>query len=469
MKTKSRIPIEPSDNFAKELKAAEKSKSSLIADGISITPPLNAKGNWRLRATINGRTVERSGGKSLGHVNAAFLELKNYREYQNRGELGLPEKGHFLLADAIAYYFEIRGPKGIWKHRTKKNRSDDFNHLNIIAKTHSLKCLHLNTKWMREFLANATATQTRATTIESAFRTFMEWGYMHGYFTKEQYEASKIVRWSPPAGSNYKKAPTRRAQSKQFFGDENQEGGEVPTHEQVLELAEEAQKRYIYGKALVITSANMGTRAAETLIYTASKKVAANGNGNYVDLANELVNVSFQINDDPTLNSKTTKNGKRRKISIPRVENISTGFNLLEWLEIRSVEALKEQEAGINPLALIFPNKNGGIYTPEQVDEQVIRPSTNALGWLLPPYKDARGKERRLRRFTLHSMRDRYGVTAAEEWKYTDTELLQQGSWSDLSTVRKFYMGFTDMTQISVQEKHKQTMLKENHDNKNQF
>jgi hypothetical protein len=71
------------------------------------------------------------------------------------------------------------------------------------------------------------------------------------------------------------------------------------------------------------------------------------------------------------------------------------------------------------------------------------------------------GNQRRLRRFTLHSMRDRFGVTAAEEWEYTDTELLQQGSWSDLSTVRKLYMGFTDITQLSVQKKHQQSLVKE--------
>ena len=461
MKTKKRIPVEPSEWFLKELKYAEKNGTSFTADGISITPPDEVKGNWRVRATIDGLTKERSGGTEYAMVNSAYLELKNLREYSVRGALGLPEKGHYLLADVIAHYFDIGGPKGIWKYRTKKNRSEDFNHLIKLAKANSIKCCDLNVKTMREFLANATATQTRATTIESALRTFAEWGYMHGYFDKSQLEASKIVRWSPPEGSNYVKAPTRRAQSKNHFGDEDQEGGLVPTHNQVLELADEVQKRYKFGKALVIASANLGSRAAETLIYTASKKVASAGIGNFIDIENELANVSFQVNDDPSLNSKTTKNGKRRKISIPRVENIATGFDLIDWFKTRSEEALKEQKEGTNPLALIFPSNEGEVLKPHQVDMNFIRPSTDALGWKLPGYADARGKVRQLRRFTLHSMRDRFGVTAAEEWGYTDTELLQQGSWSDLSTVRKFYMGFTDITQLSVQQKHQQILLKE--------
>jgi hypothetical protein len=244
------------------------------------------------------------------------------------------------------------------------------------------------------------------------------------------------------------------------FGDESQEGGEVPTHQQVLDLAEEAQNRYIFGKALILTSANLGTRASETLLMTASTEIAASGKGNFVDLENEVVHVSYQINDDPSEDSKSTKNGKRRRVVIPHVENIATGFDLLSWLHQRSKAALEEQRNGSNPLALIFPNNSGGIFKPEKVHQQVIRPATDVLGWRMPAYLDARGRRRTLRRFTLHSMRDRFGVTAAEEWLYTDTELLQQGSWSDLSTVRKFYIGFTDVTQETVRQKHKTKLIR---------
>lgn len=460
MKTKKRIPVAPSDSFLKELKWAEKTGNQLVTDGISITPPSSAKNHWRLRVTVNGHTVERSGGKTYSTVNSAFIELRNLNEYSQRGALGLPEKGHFPLEDTIKFYLDIRGPKGVWKYRTVKNRRDDFNHLVIMATRDALTCSDLNAKVLREFLNAATASQIRAKTIEGVMRTFVEWGYMHGYFDKTQYENSRIVRWSPPVNSNYKAAPSRREQSKKYFGDESQEGGLVPTHEQVIELAEQVSKRYLHGEALIYASANLGTRAAETLLLTASKKVASAGNGNYVDLDNEVIHVNVQVNDDPSQATKTTKNGKRRKVAIPRVENIATNFDLLKWFKQRCVEALKEQKAGNNPLALIFPNDNGGIFTPASVDRNIICPSTDALGWRMPAYVDAKGTKRTLRRFTLHSMRDRYGVTAAEEWGYTDGELLQQGSWSDLSTVRKFYLGFTDVTQLSVQQKHKQKLLK---------
>ena len=54
-------------------------------------------------------------------------------------------------------------------------------------------------------------------------------------------------------------------------------------------------------------------------------------------------------------------------------------------------------------------------------------------------------------RFSLHSMRDRYGTTAAYEWKYSDRHILAEGGWSDPATVRKFYLGTSDETHKEVQ------------------
>jgi hypothetical protein len=58
-------------------------------------------------------------------------------------------------------------------------------------------------------------------------------------------------------------------------------------------------------------------------------------------------------------------------------------------------------------------------------------------------------------RFTIHSLRDRYGTTAADEWGYSERQLLEQGCWADAETVRKFYLGTTDETYQSVRDLHK--------------
>jgi hypothetical protein len=72
----------------------------------------------------------------------------------------------------------------------------------------------------------------------------------------------------------------------------------------------------------------------------------------------------------------------------------------------------------------------------------------------MPAYYDAAGKALHMYRFSLHSMRDRFGTTAADEWKYSERQLLAQGGWSDPETVRKFYLGTSDDTDEEVVALH---------------
>jgi integrase len=151
---------------------------------------------------------------------------------------------------------------------------------------------------------------------------------------------------------------------------------------------------------------------------------------------------------------RVTKNNKFRSVVIPAVGMIETGFDVLGWLKQRSKEALEEQIAGTNPLALIFPNSKGEVINLNSFSSEKMRPTLSALGMKMPAYYDAAGKERHMYRFTIHSFRDRFGTTAADEWGYSERQLLEQGSWADAETVRKFYLGTTDATYQSVRELH---------------
>ena len=64
------------------------------------------------------------------------------------------------------------------------------------------------------------------------------------------------------------------------------------------------------------------------------------------------------------------------------------------------------------------------------------------------------GLRRRLLRFTLHALRDRFANTAIHEWKYPEDVLLQQGAWEDSETVRRFYAGVTDESQSIAMRIH---------------
>ena len=456
MKTPRRKPIEPDTKFARMLTKAQQTGKKLVTDEITITPPNEKNKYWTLRASFRNMPKERSSKDTLGDVNAAYLDLSSELQSLRNGAEGLPENSHHELADVIRNYIEQGGPKHEWRGKTPQNRTEDFAHLVKLSEKNSYKCDELNASVVRTYLSNATNSSKRAKGLLGTIRTFVKWGIGAGYFSTSQLESISRVVWQAPKGSNYKAAPSRREQSKLHFGNDDSAGGQVPTHEQVSAIARELQKHYGFGEALVHVSANMGTRANETLIFTASRKVFEDKRGNYVDIQEEAVRVHWQF--EKKAESKTgrvTKNNKFRSVVIPAVEMIETGFDVLSWLKQRSKEALEEQIAGTNPLALIFPNSAGQVINLNSFSSEKMRPTLTALGMKMPAYLDAAGKARYMYRFTIHSFRDRYGTTAADEWGYSERQLLEQGSWADAETVRKFYLGTTDATYLSVRELHK--------------
>ena len=134
MKTPKRKPIEPSPKFAKSLEKALKTGDKLEVDGITIVPPTPSHVNWRVKVFFRSQLIERSGGKTLGMVNAAFLEVKTMLDSLHSGAIGLPEHGEQQLADVIIDYIEQGGKDNIWKQGTKDDREDDFNHLIKLAR-----------------------------------------------------------------------------------------------------------------------------------------------------------------------------------------------------------------------------------------------------------------------------------------------------------------------------------------------
>ena len=455
MKTPRRKAIAPDAKFARMLTKAKQQGKKLVTDEITIIPPSNKDKYWTLRASFRNTPKSRSSRDDLGEVNAAYLDLSSELQSLRNGAEGLPENSHHQLSEVIKGYIDQGGPKNEWRGKTPKNRTEDFAHLIALSEKNSYKCEELNASVIRSYLTNATNSSKRAKGLLVTIRTFIKWGIGTGYFTTAQLETVSRVVWRAPEGSNYKAAPSRREQSKLHFGTDDSAGGQVPTHEQVSAIATELQKHYKFGEALVHVSANMGTRANETLIFTASRKVFEDKRGNYVDLQEEAVRVHWQYEKKPGVKSEpVTKNNKFRSVVIPAVEKIETGFDVLGWLKQRSKEALEEQIAGTNPLALIFPNSAGQVINLNSFSSEKMRPTLAALGMKMPPYLDAAGKARYMYRFTIHSFRDRYGTTAADEWGYSERQLLEQGSWADAETVRKFYLGTTDATYQSVRDLH---------------
>ena len=445
-----RAPIEPSEKMAKAIAKASKTGKLFKADGISIEPPTSSRATWRIRVSFQGSQIDRSSVNNPSAINAAFLEVRAILKSKQSGSIGLPEHADALLADVLEQYLAQGGMNLKWNGKTRKNREEDFIRLIEIARKRKVTCAQMNPTILRDYLNQATKTKGRSEHLKKMLRTFLKWAHMTGHITAQQVLYVEQVTWTPPAGSSYVAAETRRQQSKQNYGSEENSGGEIPTHSQVVDFANACQEKYQYGAALIYVSANIGTRANETFVFTADRKVYEQGLGNYVDLDARKVLVAWQFNETNPNEPKPTKTKTRRTTVIPFVENIATGFDVFEWMKTRSAEALKEQAEGKNPLALLFPNRFGEVHKLHTYTQVVIHPASVKLDWKMPAYFDADGKPKHMYRFSLHSMRDRFGTTAADEWKYTERQLLAEGGWSDPQTVRKFYLGTSDDTHDEV-------------------
>ena len=351
------------------------------------------------------------------------------------------------LAQMIQGYFENLGPDGEWSAETLHDRAIDFKHLIVIGK--GVGCEGLTKAHLRRYI-NTAPTATRAKHLKGISGTLLRWGAATGYLTDEQAKMALGLKWEKP--KEYVFIPNRRDQAKTH--DPLPSGaprGNVPSHPQVSAWASKCAEKYCHGAGLIHTAANLGLRSAELRILTADTRAAMQGRGNLVNSDSGEVYVRFQMG---RFTSKLPKGSKQRDVVIPSVAKIATGFDVRDFLTKRCAEAIVEQKNGTNPDALIFPNPVGEVWDASALRKSVWGPAAGELGWKMKPYVRGDGKTIAMFRFTLHSLRDRFATTAVSEWHYAENQLLEQGSWEDSETVRRFYAGITDDTHGDVRKLH---------------
>lgn len=347
----------------------------------------------------------------------------------------------------VHQYFENLGPDGEWSGETLHDRTSDFKQLMEIGK--NVHCADLERPHLRQYI-NSAPTAARARHFKGILGTLLRWGAATGYLSDEQGKLAASLKWEKPKG--YIAIPNRRDQAKSH--DPLPSGaprGNVPSHSQISAWAKKCAEKYVYGEGLIHSGANLGLRSAELRILTADSRVAQQGRGNLVKSESGEVYVRFQIG---RFANKLPKGSKQRDVVIPSVDKIVTGFDVREFLAKRSIDALVEQNIGSNPDALIFPNNDGGVWDASALRKSVWGPAAIDLGWKMKPYLRGDGKSVSMFRFTLHSLRDRFATTAVSEWGYAENQLLEQGSWEDSETVRRFYAGVTDDTHGDVRRLH---------------
>jgi integrase len=126
------------------------------------------------------------------------------------------------------------------------------------------------------------------------------------------------------------------------------------------------------------------------------------------------------------------KNRKRRRTIYPR--RTPGGYSLAERLDARIEEAQAEQEAGANPLGLIFPSPRGKYWRSSNFNRRVLTPVYRQAGW-----RDADGGGVR----TWHSLRHVFCTTALFAWKLEPTDVARLAGHANHRITREMYVGAT--------------------------
>jgi integrase len=126
------------------------------------------------------------------------------------------------------------------------------------------------------------------------------------------------------------------------------------------------------------------------------------------------------------------KNPKLRQTIYPRTT--PGGYPLADKLAGRIEQARVEQEAGTNPLGLIFPSPTGKFLRSSNFNRTILQPAYLAAGW-----RDADGNGK----WTWHSLRHVFCTTALFTWKLDPTDVSLMAGHANIRTTLLMYVGTT--------------------------
>ena len=171
------------------------------------------------------------------------------------------------------------------------------------------------------------------------------------------------------------------------------------------------------------TAAYSGLRWGELIALTVSR----------VDQAARVISVDRKVVEVAgQLFLEAPKNRKHRKTVYPRCT--PDGYPLAEKLAARVEAARAEQEAGTNPLGLVFPSPRGGYWRSSNFSRRVLASAYRAAGW-----RNAGGNGR----WTWHSLRHVFCTTALFTWKLDPTDVSRMAGHANYRITLDMYVGST--------------------------
>ena len=218
----------------------------------------------------------------------------------------------------------------------------------------------------------------------------------------------------PPAAASVAGEPAQRV-----------DPAEIPSDDDVARLgrAPGAGVRGRRDELMAHTAAYSGLRWGELAALTVPQ---VDGPGRVITVDRKVVEVGGR------LYVEAPKNRKRRKTVYPRVT--PGGYPLAERLAARVQAARAEQEAGANPLGLVFPSPAGKYRRSSNFSRNVLHSAYLAAGW-----RDSAGEGR----WTWHSLRHVFCTTALFTWKLEAGDVSRMAGHANVRTTLDMYIGST--------------------------
>jgi integrase len=201
---------------------------------------------------------------------------------------------------------------------------------------------------------------------------------------------------------------------------------EIPAHADVATLGQALAARGPQGQwheLMVNLAAYTGLRWGELAALTAAQ----------IDQAARTITVDRKVVEiGGRLFTETPKNRKLRRTIYP--SRTPQDYPLADMVTARIAQARTEQEAGANPLGLMFPSPGGKHWRASNFSRRVLAPAYQAAGW-----RGTHGA----RPWTWHSLRHVFCTTALFTWDIDATDVSRLAGHANYRITLDLYVGAT--------------------------
>jgi len=377
--------------------------------GITVYPAREEPGRWRAVWHENG---ERQQCEAASEEKLA-ARLEKVTERLAAGAPDMTRPG----ADLIAWYLDPdRLPvQERWsrKHAHTQRRLCERFAVPVIS---TVTCQDIKTEHTQK-IVNAAPTPGEGARVQGMISALVSAGLDGGYLANPRLAK---VHWQ--AGDRPLPAPrVSTAGESALWVDPD----EIPADSDMRKLgrALAAGRHGERDELMAYTAAYSGLRWGELTALTIGQ----------VDTAARVITVDRKVVEVAGhLYVEAPKNRKFRRTIYPR--RAPAGYPLADRLAVRIGQAQAEQEAGVNPLGLIFPSPTGKHWRSSNFQRNVLQRAYLAAGW-----RDGDGNGR----WTWHSLRHVFCTTALFTWKLDATDVSRMAGHANYRITLDMYVGST--------------------------